>query len=414
MNQPSSSRRKYVLGSAVILSLFIALGWFAFHEERSPLEQQSVQIEQVKPQAHSIEPIPMPADDAATEMPTNQPTDSAVTNAADLYRQAFDLFKALTNDERTIVSDWRTNVDAAVEAELCEKLRPIVDLMHQASTVTNCDWGIEPLTFTTKYPHLAASREIARAALWNAAHCRSNDVAGAADDALSVLRVGHAVSRSALIGCLVDMSLQNLALSYVTQNLESFRGADGKRLAVAFADPSYGEAPSRAMEQEADIMERMAVELTSLPDADMEKGLSTWGIDASLHPNSPELDRAAELAWLNQIANSERELAKALGSSSEDDYETWLKHSTELQASNPFAKDLMSGYDLFVNKARWAEVNRAMVVAGLDVAENGTDSLATHLDPSSGKPFVYTKTDDGFELQSPFVFNDKPVKIRFK
>jgi len=54
------------------------------------------------------------------------------------------------------------------------------------------------------------------------------------------------------------------------------------------------------------------------------------------------------------------------------------------------------------------------VVAGLAVAENGTEALAAHPDPASGKPFVYTKTDDGFELQSSFVFNDEPYKIRFK
>jgi hypothetical protein len=398
------------LGGAVVLCLFIVLGWFVFRQEPPPPNQQPVKVETAKP----VAPVFEPDDDVSSETPTNQPENSITTNAADLYRQAFALYDALSKDEKGLLGDWRTNVDASVEAELCEKIRPICDLMHQASAVTNCDWGIEPITFTTKFPHLTASRNIARAAIWNAAHCRSNDVTGATEDVLSVLRVGHNVSRSALIGCLVDMALQNIASSYVTQNLGSFSRADNQRLTAALSDPAYEEVPSHAVEQEADIMGRMAVELTSMPAAEIEKGLSKLGFDASLHPDSPELDRAAERAWLEQIADSERELARALASSSEDEYEAWLKHTAELQASNPLAKDLMPDYDPFVNKARGEEVNRALVVAGLAVAQGGTESLPSHPDPSSGQPFVYTETADGFQLQSTYEAYGKPVTMQFK
>lgn len=410
MNTPSKRIRGYAFGGAVVLCLFIVLGWFVFRQEPSPPDQQPVKVETVKPVAPAFEP----ADDLSSETPANQPDNFTTTNAADLYRQAFALYAALTNDEKNILRDWQTNVDVSVEAELCEKLRPICDLMHQASAVTNCDWGIEPMTFTTKFPHLAASRNIARAAIWNAAHCRSNDVAGATEDVLSVLRVGHNVSRSALIGCLVDMAVQGVASSYVAQNVGLFAGTDSQRLVAAFRDPAYEETPSRAMEQEADIMERMAVELTSLSAAEIEKGLSRLGFDALLHPNSPELDRAAELAWLKQIADSERELADALASSSEGEYETWQKRSTELRASNPLAEMLLPDYDKFVDKARYAAVNREMVVAGLAVAENGTEALPAHPDPSSGQPFVYTQTADGFELQSSYQVNGKPMTMQFK
>jgi hypothetical protein len=41
-------------------------------------------------------------------------------------------------------------------------------------------------------------------------------------------------------------------------------------------------------------------------------------------------------------------------------------------------------------------------------------ALQCHLDRSSGKPFVYRETDDGFELQSSYQVNDKPMKMQFK
>jgi hypothetical protein len=67
-----------------------------------------------------------------------------------------------------------------------------------------------------------------------------------------------------------------------------------------------------------------------------------------------------------------------------------------------------------VAKVRAAEVNRALVVAGLAVAENGPDALAAHPDPSSGQPFVYTETADGFVLQSSHQLNGKPMTMQFK
>ncbi len=412
MNEPSKKMKLYVLGGFAVLCLFILLGWFAFHEEPPPPNQHRAKAEPAKPQARQVAPAFKPVDDVSNETPTNQPDASASTNAAVIYRQAFDLFNALSKEQKLIVSDWRTNVDASVEAELCVKTAPICDLMRQASAVTNCDWGIDPITFDTKLPHLAASRSLARAAIWNAAHCRSNDVAGATDDAVSALQLGQRVSRSLLIGNFVDIAVQNIASSYVAQNLGLFRGVDGQRLTAAFEDPSYEETPSRVMEKEADMVERRAAHLASLPTDQAEKEVSEL---AGSFDGIPFVrDRAVALAALKQIADSERELAKALASSSEDKYQAWQQHSAELQAATPLASLFLPVYDLFVERTRCAEVNRAMVVAGLAVAENRMEALEAHPDPASGKPFQYTKTDDGFELQSTLEVNGTPYKIRFK
>jgi hypothetical protein len=414
MNESSKKMGLYVLGGVVVLCLFITLGWFALHEEQSPLDQQPAKVEPAKQQVRQLPPAFDPVDDVSNETLTNQPDASASTNAAVTYRRAFDLFDALTKEQKDIVRDWRTNVDAAVEAELCDKLRPICELMHQASAVTNCDWGVDPKTFGPKLSDLNGARNAARAAIWSGAHCRSNDVTRATDDAVSALQLGRQISRSAVIGCLVDMAVQGITSSYVTQNLGLFRGANGVRLAAAFDDPAYQEAPSRAMEQEADSLDRLVKKLSSLPADEAEKELSGWYGMSDADPS--KMSRDLVLAQFKQVADSERELAKALASRSEDGYQSWLQHSTELQTSNPLAKEMLSAYDVFVAKVWRNEVNRAMVVAGLAVAENGTEALEAHPDPASGKPFQYTKTDDGFELQSSYVdkFIDTPMNVRFK
>jgi hypothetical protein len=198
--------------------------------------------------------------------------------------------------------------------------------------------------------------------------------------------------------------------SYVAKNLGSLRG-DYAQLAAALDDPLYEQAPSRAVEHEADAIESFVTKLESLPATEAEKKLSEWAHLVSANPL--EMDQATALATLRQVVDSDRELAQALASSSEDEYEAWQKHETELQASSPLAKTL-ANLDQFVDRTRQGEVNRAMVLAGLAVAQGGADALPSHPDPSNGQTFVYTETDDGFELQSSYQMNGKPVTMQFK
>jgi hypothetical protein len=375
---------RYVLGGAALLGLFL-LGWFVFRKEP---EHQPVADVPIKPHVQLDPLLYRPAGALSHQTPPSPTNDnSTTTNAAVFYQQAFELFDALPKEQKDLLGNWRTNVDASIETELCEKIQPICDLMQQASIVTNCDWGFDSTAFETMQQYLTSTRSIARTAMWHAAHCHSNDVAKTTDDALSVLRLGQRVSGTSILGCLVDLSLQNMTWSYLTQNVGSFTGAAGQRLTAAFTDPTYEEAPGRAIEQEAVIAESQTANQGVTPNV---------------------------AALYKQITDSEQELSKALTSGSEVEYETWLQHWTQLQESNPLAKGLGAAIEQFVEKVRGAVVDRALVVAGLAIAQGGTDILPSYPDPASGKPFVYTETSDGFELQSSYQLRGQPLKMQFK
>jgi hypothetical protein len=371
-------------------------------------------VEIVKPVAPAPEPEEGSLSDrASTNVATAAPADNlAPTNAAAIYRRAFDLFNQLSPEQKDILRDWQTNADASAEAELCELIRPICDLMHQATVVTNCDWGVDPINFETQLPYLNASKNIARAAVWNAAHCRSDDVTGATDDAVSVLQLGQQISHSALIGYLVDVALHHMTSSYVSQNLGLFQGTDGQRLAAALGDPAYQDAPSDVMNVEADMNDRLAAKLASLPPDKVPEELAK--LNEPNEGNVPTVDQASALAMLAQVADSERQLAGMLQSSTEDEYETWQQHCADLVASDPFAKMFEAGIARVMDRVQGAEIEQQMMVAGLAVAQNGPEALATVPDPASGQAFVYTDTDDGFELQSAYVVNGRPYTISFK
>jgi hypothetical protein len=415
MNEPSDRMSRYVWGGAAVLCLLMILAWFAIRQESPLPAQQSAKVQPRKPVAPAFEPDDdFPSDKASTNQATAGHADNPTsTNAAAIYRQAFDLFNQLSQEQKDILRNWPTNVDASAEAELCELVRPICDLMHQATAVTNCDWGIDnPITFDTKLPHLAASRNIARAAIWNAAHCRADDVAGATDDAVSVLQLGQQISHSALIGYLVDVGLHHLTSEYVSQNLDLFQGTDAQRLAAALGDPAYQDAPSDMINLEADMVERWAAKLAALPPDKVQDELVKTS-DPSAGP-LPTIDQAAALATLAKVVDSHRELAGLLQSSTEDEYETWQQHSTDLQTSSPLAKMFLEVLGNVVDKVRGAEVEQQMVLAGLAVAQNGPAALATVPDPASGQAFVYTKTVDGFDLQSAYTVKGRLYTIHFK
>ena len=339
-------------------------------------------------------------------VPTSPPP--AETNAANIYRDAIARYDALTQSSKDLLSNWQTNIDAAVAADLCEKVRSICDDLHQAALVTNCDWGLGPLEPGTKLPHLRPARDLGRVAIWSAAHCRLNDGAAASEDVLATLRLGQQIANgAAILGYLVDMKLQEMAWSYVAANLGAFSMADGQQLAAAFDELAYDDAFGRAMAQESDFVDRFAAKLATLPPAEAAKQLADMG------SGWDQLDPAAAIKGLNRLANLQRDLSKMLATGTDADYTAWLQRAERLQTALPFVKDFLPS-EMLLEKWQGYEVNRALVEAGLAVAAAGAAGLTAHLDPSSGGVFTYRTVPGGFELQSSYIVNNQPLKMFFR
>ena len=198
------NKRPWLVVGAVIVGLLLIV---LLGPVRQPAPVPTLVKNPTRPVVKFVHLLQRPLDElpAPPPLPVAQPGES---NAASIYRQAFALCDALSTTNKTILSDWRTKVDTAVEVELCEQLRPICDLLHQASTVTNCDWGITPLDYDTKLPHLASARNLGRAAIWCAPHCRQNEASAATDDLVATVRLGLQASQGrALVGYFVNMSM---------------------------------------------------------------------------------------------------------------------------------------------------------------------------------------------------------------
>jgi len=404
------SLRKWLI--VVVLALLVGVGLWLWPKSSAlpavPPVRQGVTATPVHPYVrHRVAPAKPVV--RAEDQPA---VASTVTNAADVYRGAFELYAALSKEEQGILGDWRTNVDAAVTAELCGKIRPICDLMHKAAAVSNCDWGVEqPMTFGTPLPHLGPARALGRAAVWSAAHCRENDGAGASDDVVADLQLGRQLFHgSALIGMLVDMAMQKMALEYMAANSELFQGAAGARVVAALDDPLDRTAWSQVMGQEVECVENLLGKLAALPAGDAARLLSEI---LSGEPGGSNIQRSpAVISQLQQVADFERNWAKVLAASTEAEYQAVMQQYDALVAANPIAAVLMPT-DKLLDRAQRATVNQALVLAGLAVATDGAAALATYPDPATGQPFTYRTVPGGFELQSNYQVNNQPLKIFF-
>lgn len=411
MNQSQSRTIRYAVVGLCGFALLMAIGWLVLREPPPVSEQQPVRVTAVAPSAHSVEPLFTPDDDAQHETLTNQVSESATTNAnaAAIYRQAFAMYDALSKEQKDLMKDWRTNVDASVAAELCEKIQPICDLMHQAAAVSNCDWGLEqPITFETRLPHLNYCRSIARAAVWSVDHCRTGDPSAAVDDLVATSQLGqNASSPAILIGYLVDLAIQGLVVDSATEHASALVSAGDTRLVDLLNGANYDEGLRRAFEAEADIMTREADRLAALPPEEAMRELIQNGDYSSSQLQS--MGTAQAIADMRQAAELQRQYAQAL-ELPEAEYREWLTSLEAVGKTNPFVADFVTKQ---VIRTQAMTVRTAMAAAGLAVMQDGLAALQSYPDPSTGQPFAYTQTPDGFELQSSFQFLGKPSSYQF-
>jgi hypothetical protein len=397
MNQSQSRTIRYAVAGLCSLALLLVIGWLVLHEPRAASDQQPVKAATASPRTCRVAPL----------------VESATTNvnAAAIYRQAFAIYDALTKEQKDLIANWRTNVDASVAAELCEKIQPICDRMHQAAAETNCDWGLEqPITFHMLLPHLGPCQNIARAAIWSVAHCRTDSPSAAVDDLVAASRLGQNVSSPALIGHMVDLAIQDMVIDSVTDHASVLVGASDTPLVELLNDADYNEKLRRAIGQEADMVTREADRLAAMrPEEVMRELVALDGSSSALR----SMGTVQAIADIRQAAELQRQYAQALGLP-EADYRKWLTSLDVVRKTNLFVDLLVTPLEKARDRTQAMMVESAMAVAGLAVMQGGPGTLQSHPDPTTSQPFAWTQIADGFELESGFQVLEKPLKLTFK
>jgi hypothetical protein len=268
-----------ILIAVIAVALVLVAFWLW---QQQPNERQTVNL------PPPVQPVPVtPSSEAMmtrlTKPPVSEPvapvTIAPPANAADLYREAFKQLAALSDEEKKLLADWKTDVDAS---ELCAKLKPIIALANEAAEVTNCDWGIKNIGWNTLLPHLAPAKQLSRALIWNAAHCRADDQAGIGDDLAATLRVGQSISSQFLMGHLVNIAVEKIAMDYLTVNVGKLSGEELERLAESLGSNQHDEALHRGLQSEVDTWNQQAKQFATMS---LEKIQNDEGLQQVLSDN---------------------------------------------------------------------------------------------------------------------------------
>ena len=117
----------------------------------------------------------------------------------------------------------------------------------------------------------------------------------------------------------------------------------------------------------------------------------------------------AEFQYVRQI---EQQLAEAM-QWPDARYQAWWKSVESRMPEHPLAAVTLPALTSLRTSLQRTQVERAMLNAGLTLLQSGPEQLAQFRDPVLNAPFSYVEKPDGFELQSAFKKNGKPVTMSF-
>ena len=175
----------------------------------------------------------------AEDLPRLSPTPA--TNAATVYWQAFAALPTLSLEEQQSFDAVRNKNAEPIPADvepLIERFAAALGIMYRASEAKACDWDLNysdgPML---TLPHLAKLRQLNAAALMRArSRFAANDIGGAMNDILAMLRMArHAGKSPVIVSVLVGASIETSATDLLGSQLPKLDRPALNRLAKELA-----------------------------------------------------------------------------------------------------------------------------------------------------------------------------------
>ncbi len=380
-----------------------------------------------KVDAHSVEKkgntaattLPAPSATASDASPTRRavvlpdasatPSPPPGVNGADLYKRAFELFSALTQEEKNMLAHPRDEVDAEKADALFEKIQPIMELLRQAKGATYVDWGLGKMRFDKPMPQLKLVTDLGRLALWDAAYLFPTDSESAVLDLSARVQLGRSIGGDGLIGFLVESSLTTTGIDLIRNNAASLTPPAFSDV-MQMVDPSSStEHFATAMNFEAENFAQALAEMLNDPHT-RQKVLDDIGGVLPPGSNVPDIQSlTAQMKWLAQTEKTFAQKATL----PDAQFDAWWSQITEEASSQPVAAAAVPNLKQLRTRYQFDALNRSMLATGLAVMQGGPEQIGLHLDPTTGKSFTYVQTATGFELRSTFANQKMPVTMTF-
>ena len=352
-------------------------------------------------------------------------------NAALKYWQAFAQLPKLTNaQEHKLNAEYLTMPLDAHAREIVTRADYALRMMHRATALPHCDWGIGYEDgIELLLPHAQAARTLSNLACLRA-RIRFEDGhnAEAIDDLVDAMTLGRHVSLDGSLPSILTRyaiehrASETLAIYLPKLDAEMIRGLETRLAALPpSGTPAQGVVP---FEEKAGLDWL----IRKIKDQNDKESLLAFASSfCSRRGDSPEQSRERGRAFLEEcggtldgvvkMAEATRPsytLAAKLMELPLDQFEKEFALETRKQAGNPVFKTFFPELSsMRLSQAR-ADVRRALLATALDVQLDGPDALKNHPDPVVGGPFEWAAFEGGFELRSKFKLtptDDKPCVL---
>jgi hypothetical protein len=350
-------------------------------------------------------------------------------NAADLYKNAYTLFQALSEYERMLLfknEHWLHAGGPASDAEAPElpvgledvleaKLHGIMMLLRQADQEAGyCDWGTGAMPLDASSPHLEIVNALVSVVHWQAERKAQQSPAAAVADIGLAIRLARLESNAAPAGFSTAANLTHaslVALCLEAGNLHS-DSTTGEAVALLQSlDPRADFA--QALENGARDLRALSARLQAVTEPREARRLLTEAMPSYGGQQLPtDADLLTFPAQVERLTAIEHQLAqKALAPASE--WETWWS-SVEAEAKR---SHLLEAYVGQLQAARgWLRISlvtQAMAQQGWEILQAGENQPAIILDPATGRPFVVNRGDAQMLLTSEQNFRGRPLQMIF-
>jgi len=352
---------------------------------------------------------------AVSAQESKAPPSDLGRNAALTYWRAFAAFPELTKEESSIVAAYPPGFEPKStpeqRADLAKRLTRALELMHEASQIPQCNWGIdyekeEPNADLT---YLAKSRDLGRAAAFRARYFwqegkrkeAAEDLRAAVILARQVGNDGHDTQIAVLVQIVTESIVDN-------------------NLAVLMTDRESADVLANGL---GDLVNGSAAPLMRNAILTEKKVCLPWMVslvtqemsDPGAAAKRPDFTPEAIRQWMDELGRQYDEVAAIFDLPFQEFLATRPALEEKIKASkNPFAESPLSSLKGARDEEEKYRVQWAMVRAAIEIRREGEAALQKVLNPADGKPFVYTALEGGaFELKSALPIRDKQVAMTF-
>ena len=352
---------------------------------------------------------------AALAQESKAPPSDLGRNAALTYWRAFAAFPELTKEESNIVAAYPPGVEPKStpeqRADLAKRLTRALELMHEASQIPQCNWGIdyEKEGPDTDLTYLAKSRDLGRAAAFRARYFwQEGKRKEAAEDLRAAVILARQVGNDGhdtLIAVLVQIANESIV---------------DRSLAVLLTDRESADVLANAL---GDLVNGSAAPLMRNATLTEKKVCLPWIVSVVTQEMSepgaaakrPDVTPEAIRQWMDELGKQYDEVAALFDLPFQEFLATRPALEEKIKASkNPLAGSLLSALAGAREEEEKYRVQWAMVRAAIEIRREGKAALQKVLNPADGKPFVYTALEGGaFELKSALPIRDKQIAMTF-